>query len=341
MTVTTTTSLSSNLVAVEPGAAIREDTPPGSVIQYSDYELDMSSPYAGGVAWIEGEFVAAEDARISIFDTGFGHSDVTYTVAHVWHGNIFRLGDHIDRLLDGARKLRLDAGMSKEEIAEITRKCVSMSQLRESFVNLTITRGYGKKKGEKDLSKLTHQVYIYAIPYLWAFPPAEQIFGTTAIVPRHVRRAGRNTVDPTIKNYQWGDLTAASFGAEDRGARTAILMDSDNCVAEGPGFNVVIVKDGKLASPSRNALPGITRKTVFEIADAMGIEATLRDVTSHELYDADELMAVTTAGGVTPINSLDGEPVGNGEPGPLTVAIRDRFWALMDEPSALIEPIQY
>ena len=81
-----------------------------------------------------------------------------------------------------------------------------MSQLRESFVNLTVTRGYGKRKGEKDLSKLTHQVYIYAIPYLWAFPPHEQIFGTSAIVPRHVRRAGRNTVDPTIKNYQWGDL---------------------------------------------------------------------------------------------------------------------------------------
>ena len=109
----------------------------------------------------------------------------------------------------------------------------------------------------------------------------------------------------------------------------------------GAGFNVVIVKDGKLASPSRNALPGITRKTVFEIADAMGIEATLRDVTSHELYEADELMAVTTAGGVTPINSLDGETFGNGEPGPLTVAIRDRFWALMDEPSPLIEAIQY
>ena len=83
------------------------------MIQYSDYELDTSSPYAGGVAWIEGEFVPAEDARISIFDTGFGHSDVTYTVAHVWHGNVFRLGDHIDRLLDGARKLRLDAGMTQ------------------------------------------------------------------------------------------------------------------------------------------------------------------------------------------------------------------------------------
>ena len=80
---------------------------------------------------------------------------------------------------------------------------------------------------------------------------------------------------------------------------------------------------------------------MFEIADTMGIEATLRDVTSHELYDADEIMAVTTAGGVTPINTLDGEPIGSGESGPMTVAIRDRFWALMDEPSPLIEAIQY
>ena len=337
----TTTHLgTSNLVAVEPGA-IREDTPPGSVIQYSDYELDTTSPFAGGVAWIEGEYMPAEDAKISIFDTGFGHSDLTYTVAHVWHGNVFRLDDHLDRLLDGARKLRLEPDITKDELADITKRCIAMSQLRESFVNLTVTRGYGKRKGEKDLTKLTHQVYIYAIPYLWAFPPAEQIFGTTAIVPRHVRRAGRNTVDPTIKNYQWGDLTAASFEAKDRGARTAILLDSDGFVAEGPGFNVCIVKDGVLASPSRNALPGITRKTVFEIADAMGIEATLRDVSSRELYDADEIMAVTTAGGVTPINSLDGESIGAGEPGPMTVAIRDRFWALMDEPGPLIEAIEY
>jgi branched-chain amino acid aminotransferase len=330
----------SNLVSVEPGA-IREDTPEGSVIQYSEYELDTSSPFAGGAAWIEGEYVPASDARISIFDTGFGHSDLTYTVAHVWHGNIFRLDDHLDRLLDGARRLRLDPGYTKAELAEVTKNCVARSQLREAYVNLTITRGFGQRKGEKDLTKLAHQTYVYAIPYLWAFPPHEQIHGTSAIVPRHVRRAGRNTVDPTIKNYQWGDLTMASFEAKDRGARTAILLDSDSCVAEGPGFNVVLVKDGELVSPSRNALPGITRRTVFEIAESMGIRATLRDATSHELYDADELMAVTTAGGVTPITSLDGITLNGGLPGPLTVAIRDRFWALMDEPSGLIEAIRY
>ncbi len=330
----------SNLVSVEPGL-IREETPAGSVIQYSDYELDRSNRFAGGVAWIEGNYVPASEARISLFDSGFGHSDLTYTVAHVWHGNIFRLGDHLDRLLDGARKLRLESPLSKEELGLIAKRCVSLSQLREAYVNLTVTRGFGQRKGEKDLSKLSTQLYIYAIPYLWAFPPHEQIFGTSAIVPRHVRRAGLNTVDPTVKNYQWGDLTAASFEAKDRGARTAILLDSDGCVAEGPGFNVVIVKDGRFATPSRNALPGITRKTVLEIAGSLGIESALRDVTSQELYDADELMAVTTAGGVTPITSLDGEAIGGGTPGPLTVEVRDRFWALMDEPSAFVESIDY
>jgi branched-chain amino acid aminotransferase len=333
-------SANSNLTAVEPGA-IRQPTPAGSVLRYSDYELDTSDPLAGGVAWIESGYVPAAEARISIFDTGFGHSDLTYTVAHVWHGNLFRLEDHLDRLLDGAVKLRLDPGVTREEIATIAKRCVSLSQLREAFLNITITRGFGKKHGERDVAKLTHQLYVYAIPYIWAFPPDEQIYGTTVIVPRHVRRAGRNTVDPTVKNYQWGDLTAASFEAQDRGAQSAILLDADNCVAEGPGFNVVVVNDGALVSPSRNALPGITRKTVFEIAGSMGINATLRDVTSRELYEADELMAVTTAGGVTPIIALDGGKLSGGEPGPLTVRIRDRFWELMDEPSPLIEAIEY
>jgi len=185
---TVTANLSSNLVAVEPGAAIREVTPAGSVIQYSDYELDTSSPFAGGVAWIEGEFIPAEDARISIFDTGFGHSDVTYTVAHVWHGNIFRLDDHIDRLLDGARRLRLDAGMSKDELAEITKKCVSMSQLRESFVNLSVIKTYvidKKERGGRSILKyLIAPIIGFGLTvWLWtSLPPLAFIIGGIWVV---------------------------------------------------------------------------------------------------------------------------------------------------------------
>ena len=87
----------------------------------------------------------------------------------------------------------------------------------------------------------------------------------------------------------------ASFEASDRGARTAILLDSDGFVAEGPGFNVLVVKDGALHTPQRNALPGITRKTVLEIAERMGLPTRIGDVSTDMLYGADEIIAATTA----------------------------------------------
>lgn len=322
--------------------AITEPTVPGEVIRYSDYRLDVSSPYAGGCAWIEGEYLPVDRARISIFDTGFGHSDVTYTVASVWHGNFFRLTEHIDRLVDGAEHhYRLTTDVSRQQMAEIATRCVVLSQLREAYVCLAITRGYGARRGEKDLNRLISQLYVYAIPYLWVFSPEEQILGVSAVVPRKVRRVGRNSIDPAVKNFQWGDLVQASFEASDRGARTAILLDADGCVTEGPGFNVCVVKDGLITSAARNALPGITRRTAYELAERMGVPAVLGDVPLDALYDADEVFTTTTAGGITPVTSVDGVAVGTGEAGPVTVALRTRFWQLMDEPSPLVTAVNY
>lgn len=320
---------------------VTEPMPAGAVMAYSNYTVDWSSPFAGGCAWIEGEYVPHSQARISIFDAGYGHSDVTYTVAAVWHGRVFRLEDHLERLLDGAARMRLSPPLSRAEIREIALGVVARSQLREAFLHISITRGFGAVPGEKDLTKLNPQVYVYAIPYLWVFPVHQQMAGASAVVPRHVRRAGRNTVDPTIKNHQWGDLTAGQWEASDRGADTAILLDADNCVAEGPGFNVFVVKDGVLVTPSRNCLPGITRRTALEIAAGLGIPGEIRDVTSSELYAADELFATTTAGGVTPITSLDGVGLGDGRPGPITTQIRNRYWADFDRPSVLLTPVDY
>ena len=215
-----------------------------------------------------------------------------------------------------------------------------MSQLRESFVNLTVTRGYGKRKGEKDLSKLTHQLYIYAIPYLWAFPPQEQIFGTTAVVPRHVRRAGRNTIDPTIKNYQWGDLTAAA--SKPRTAVPARRSCWTPMALSPKGPASTSASSGTASSPRRRATRCRASPARRSSNSPTRWASRPRCATFQpRAVRRRRIMAVTTAGGVTPINSLDGEAIGNGEPGPMTVEIRDRFWALMDEPARLIEPIQY
>ena len=317
------------------------ETIEGSAIRYSDYELSSTNPLAGGCAWIEGAYVPASKARISIFDAGFGHSDVTYTVASVWHGKIFRLEEHVDRFLAGASRMHLESPLSKLGLMEIMKGCVSRSELREAYVNVSLTRGFGARPGEKEIDALASQVYAYAIPYLWVFSPTEQIQGVSAIIARGVKRSGENCIDPSIKNYQWGDLVRASYEAKDRGARTALLLDADGYVTEGPGFNICIVKNGCIVSPRRNVLPGITRKTAFEIARSLSIDAQLCDVSATELLEADEIFATTTAGGITPVTSVDGVLIGEGIAGPVTAAIRDRYWGLMDEPSNLVESIDY
>ncbi|MDV7888913.1 aminotransferase class IV [Pseudomonas aeruginosa] len=322
------------------GQAIME-TVQGSAIHYSDYVFSPNNPLAGGCAWIEGQYVPAANARISIFDAGFGHSDVTYTVVSVWHGNIFRLEEHVDRFLAGAVRMRLESSLSKQEIMTIMKTCVSHSELREAYVNVSLTRGFGSKPGEKDINALTSQVYAYAIPYLWVFNPLEQIYGVNAVIARDVKRAGANCIDPWVKNYQWGDLVRATYEAQDRGARTAFLLDADNYLTEGPGYNVCMIKDGRLLTPARNVLPGITRKTALELAQSMEIEVQFCDISVAQLMAADEVFTSTTAGGITPVVMLDGNAVGSGEVGPITAQIRDAYWALMDTPSPLIEAIDY
>jgi branched-chain amino acid aminotransferase len=144
-----------------------------------------------------------------------------------------------------------------------------------------------------------------------------------------------------VKNFQWGDLIRASQEAGDRGYPAAILLDSDGLVAEGPGFNVAIVRGGELLTPQRNALPGITRKTLLEIAEGRGLVARTADITEAELHGADEVLGCTTAGGIWPFVRIDETIIGDGTPGPHTRAIIERYWELCVEPSPLLTPVEY
>jgi branched-subunit amino acid aminotransferase/4-amino-4-deoxychorismate lyase len=169
---------------------------------------------------------------------------------------------------------------------------------------------------------------------------AMQANGGSAIVARTVRRIPPGAVDPTVKNLQWGDFTRAILEARDRGAMYPILTDGDANLTEGSGFNVVLVKDGTLHTPRRGVLEGVTRSTVLGVADALGIPWVMDDVPVSLAYECDELMLVTTAGGVMPITTLDHEPVGDGTVGPVTKAIWKGYWDAHTDP-ALSFPIAY
>jgi branched-subunit amino acid aminotransferase/4-amino-4-deoxychorismate lyase len=153
------------------------------------------------------------------------------------------------------------------------------------------------------------------------------------VVARDVRRIPPGAVDPTVKNFHWGDLVRGLFEAYDRAAWLPILTDGDGLVTEGPGFNVFAVEAGRVRTPARGVLEGITRATALAIARDAGLEVEECDIPVGALYTADELFLTSTAGGIMPVATLDGRDVGSGRPGPVTTQIRDAYWALHSDPA--------
>lgn len=289
------------------------------------------NPFAAGCAWIGGQYVPISEARIPILDTGFVRSDLTYDVVAVWDGRFFRLDDHLDRLFAGCQRIRLTPPLARAGIREILVETVRRSGLRHAYVEAIVTRGLAAA-GERDPRQLTPCLYAYAIPYVWIVPSESQLQGTDVAVVRNTHRIPPGAVDPRVKNFHWGDLIRGVFEAYDRGAWLPILPSADGMVTEGPGFNVFACIDDVLRTPGAGMLEGITRRTVIEIAREGGMPVTVGDIAVDELYRATELFLTSTAGGVMPVATLDGQPVGGGCPGPVTLKIRDRYWELHRDP---------
>ena len=294
--------------------------------------------FEAGAAFVDGEQVPIGEARISIVDTGFSRSDVTYDVVGVWNGAFFRLDDHLERFERSCRELRLVLPHTREEMAEILMGLVRVAGLREAYVETICTRG--SAAGVRDPRRFENRFYAYAIPYVWILRPDEGETGMDAIIARTVQRISTRSVDPTVKNFHWGDLTKGLYEAYDRGARYPILLDADGNVTEGAGYNVFALVEGRLLTPASGALEGITRRTVIELAEREGIPVAEVTLPEAEFRRGEELFATTTAGGVMPITSLDGRPVGDGSVGRLTRRLRDLYWAAHEDPR-YITPVDY
>ncbi len=280
--------------------------------------------FSRGAGYVDGEIVPVEQARIPILDTGLTRSDVTYDVVGVWEGAFFRLEDHLDRFLRGCERLRLNVPLTRAEIADVLTRLVQASGLREAYVEVMCTRGI-PPSGSRDPRTYEHRLYAYAIPYVWILRP-DAAPGMDAVIVRSTRRIPSDSVDPTVKNFHWGDLTRGLFEAYDRGGEHPILLDHRGFVTEGPGYNVFAVVDGGLVTPSSGVLEGITRRTVLELAAELGISTQIGDVEESTLRDAAELFATSTGGGVIPIARLDGVPVADGRRGPVTAMLSDAYW---------------
>lgn len=162
------------------------------------------NPFAQGVAWVEGSLVPLYEARIPLMDQGFLHSDLTYDVPGVWDGRCFRLDDHLSRLEASCVKLRLRLPIPRDEARRILIDMVAQSGIRDAYVEIIVTRGFTSVRSARLGDTSENHLYMFVQPYVWVMEPEDQRAGGAAVITRTVRRTPPGSMDPTIKNLQWG-----------------------------------------------------------------------------------------------------------------------------------------
>jgi branched-chain amino acid aminotransferase len=271
--------------------------------------------------------VPLDQARIPVRDLGLMYADMTYDVVHTWRGGFFRLEDHLDRFLGSCTGLRLDPGTDRAGLRRRLGDLVLRSGLPDTLVYFACTRGTAVPGTRDPARHRAHRFFATVTPLILRGQPDEMRRGLHAMLVRDVPRIAAASVNPHWKNSHWGDFQRATFAAKDAGADVPILLASDGSVAEAPGFNVVALLDGVLVSPADNVLPGISCRTMFEIAADLGISARYARLMPDELACAGEVFLTATSCGLFPVTRLDGTAIGAGVPGPITVRLLNTYYA--------------
>jgi len=274
--------------------------------------------------YINGKFYSKEDAKISVFDHGFLYGDGVFEGIRAYNGRVFKLKEHIDRLYNGANALLLNIPLSKEEMTEVVLETLRRNNLKDAYIRLVVSRGEGdlgldpKKCKEPTIICIADKITLY---------PEKMYEEGLEIITSAVRRNPAEGVNPQIKSLNYLNNILAKIEANLYGALEALILNTEDYVAECTGDNIFIVKDGKLITPPPyvGILVGITRNVIIELARKQGINVEEKVFTRYEIFSADECFLTGTAAEVIPVVKLDGRPIGNGKPGPITKRLLNDF----------------
>lgn len=278
------------------------------------------------IAYFEGQFMPLKAAKISIVDPAVTKSDIVFDVVSACGRMFFRLDDHVDRFERSCESIRVKPPVSRDEIKRISAECIDRSGFEDACVFMCGTRGlYRGGAALGDPRDCDNGFYAYAVPYYYVVPREKAESGAHLWIAE-TRRAPDEAINQRAKNFNRMDLTKATFEALDHGADAAVLRTMQGQLSEGAGFNIWIVRGRTLLTPGENLLEGITRKTVFDLANELGLEAKAANLEPEALLEAPEAFLSSTAGGIIPVTRVNDRPLGNGAPGIQTGAIRQRYW---------------
>ncbi|MGE5751868.1 MAG: branched-chain-amino-acid transaminase [Nitrospirota bacterium] len=270
--------------------------------------------------YINGHFVPKEEATVSVFDHGFLYGDGIYETMRAYNGEPFLLVRHMERLTHSAKAISLALPMPLEGIEKVLKETLRINNLTEAYLRLHISRGPGEIGLDPALCPAPTMVIIAK---QFKDYPAEHYERGVSVAIVKTRRNHPLALDPSIKGTNFLNNILAKIESVRAGAYEGIMLNWEGFVAEGTICNVFMVKSGMLLTPalSIGILEGVTRGLVLDLARQIHTPAQEAAFRPQELMDADECFITNSTIEVMPVTIVDGKPVGNGKPGPVTTAL--------------------
>ncbi|MBK9215527.1 MAG: branched-chain amino acid transaminase [Chloracidobacterium sp.] len=287
--------------------------------------------------WKNGELIAWNDARIHVMSHVVNYGSSVFEGIRCYETSkgsaVFRLTEHMQRLINSAKIYRMDSKFSRQEFCDATVELIRDSGLEHCYIRPLIMRGLDEDKPAFGVNPFPNPIDSYIAVWQWGkYLGEEALDAGIDVCVSSWTRITSNSMPAMAKagaNYMNSQLIKmeALLGGYSEG----IALDDRGYVSEGSGENIFLVNGGRLITPPLGAsiLPGITRDSVIQIAREMGIEIVESQVQRSALYLADELFFTGTAAEITPIRSVDKITVGSGKRGEMTAAIQDEFFRIL------------
>ena len=275
------------------------------------------------LCWMEGEIIPAAQARISVFDHGLLYGDGVFEGLRFYHGAVFMLEAHLERLERSAHAIALEIPYSRERLAAAIDELISDYFSDEGYLRLVVTRGPGTL-GIDPRSCARPAVFIIA-DSIDVLDPGERQRGVSLHVAR-TRRMPAECLDPAIKSMNYLNNILARIEANRAGRDEAVMLNLDGYVSEGSVDNIFAVSSGILRTPPLDdgMLAGITRAVIIDIAQELGIPVDESSIALDELMHAEECFLTGTGAELVPVASIDGRILPEVE-NPLTAVIMREF----------------
>jgi branched-chain amino acid aminotransferase len=291
-------------------------------------------PEHGAIVWRNGELIPWEKATIHVMSHVVNYGSSVFEGIRCYNTKrgpgIFRLPEHIERLINSARIYRMPIPYSSEEFVEACRQLVSVNEYKECYLRPIMFRGYG----HFGVNPFPAPVDTYVCAWQWGkYLGPEAIEQGVDVCVSSWTRIAPNTMPMMAKagaNYMNSQLI--KMEAKVNGFVEGIALDSQGYISEGSGENIFLVKNGTVMTPPlySTILPGITRDTVIKICNSLSIPVVERAIPREMLYIADEVFFTGTAAEITPIRSVDKVTVGAGRRGPVTELVQKQFFDIVN-----------